>query len=105
MGIVVFASPDSLDVCTEDGRFYRTQPEHVADARGELSESLRSIAADARIFALLEENTRIRFQRARGDLEEGLLAEKCRYGALVAADDGRVLAVSFQRLWPIDHSP
>ncbi len=105
VGIVVFASAESFDVCTEDGRFYRTRPDQVTDAATELPESMQSIAADARIFATLDENRRVRYQRSRGKLEEGLLAEKCRYGALIATDDGRVLAVSFRRLWPLDHSP
>ena len=29
--------------------------------------------------------------------------EKCRYGALVAKDDGAVLAVGFRKLWPVAH--
>jgi len=64
----------------------------------------RSLLAEVRLFATLKEGQRVRFAEkdgSAGELSVGMLVEKCRYGALVAKDDGRILAVGFRRLWPV----
>jgi hypothetical protein len=53
-----------------------------------------------RLFASLSEGDRVRFASAASAAAEGLLIEKCRYGALVLDDEEKVLAVGFRRLWP-----
>ncbi|AUX41352.1 hypothetical protein SOCE26_027630 [Sorangium cellulosum] len=77
----------------------RAHRDDVAPLRTPTSESLGAIAADARVFGALIEGQRIRFQDG-GDLSEGTLVEKCRFGGLVQRDDGTLLGVGFRRLWP-----
>ncbi|MBK8170485.1 MAG: hypothetical protein IPK60_09080 [Sandaracinaceae bacterium] len=101
LGIVVFASGDTFDVCTKDGRFHRTVKESVTHVDAALPTELVEIAADARTFASMQEQQRIRYQSPRREIREGLLIEKCRYGALVLNEDQKVLAISFRRIWPI----
>jgi hypothetical protein len=42
----------------------------------------------------------VRYADDAGALIDGKLIEKCRWGALVARDDGAVVAVGFRKLWP-----
>ena len=37
-------------------------------------------------------------------LRDAKLVEKCRYGALVARDDGTIVAGGFRKLWPATSS-
>jgi hypothetical protein len=53
---------------------------------------------DVRRFAAMPAARRARFTTETGAEAEGLLIEKCRYGALVALDDGRVVALGFSRM-------
>ncbi|WP_437871183.1 hypothetical protein [Sorangium sp. So ce363] len=84
---------------TRRGVVHRARPADLAPLRVAAPESLIAIAADARVFAALSEGQRIRFQDG-GDLAEGTLVEKCRFGGLVRRDDGTLLGVGFRRLWP-----
>ncbi|WP_437768720.1 hypothetical protein WMF27_12010 [Sorangium sp. So ce281] len=81
------------------GVVHRARPADLAPLRVAAPESLLAIAADARVFAALSEGQRIRLQDG-GDLAEGTLVEKCRFGGLVRRDDGTLLGVGFRRLWP-----
>ncbi|WP_434046875.1 MULTISPECIES: hypothetical protein [Sorangium] len=81
------------------GVVHRAQPADIGPLRVPAPESLVAIASDARVFAALSEGQRIRFQDG-GDLAEGTLVEKCRFGGLVQRDDGVLLGVGFRRLWP-----
>ncbi|XXX80414.1 hypothetical protein WMF30_16755 [Sorangium sp. So ce134] len=81
------------------GLVRRARPADVAPLRAPAPESLVAVAADARVFAALSEGERIRFQDG-GDLAEGTLVEKCRFGGLVQRDDGIIVGVGFRRLWP-----
>lgn len=101
IGVVVFAADDSCDVCTMDGRFHRVDPSTLTEHTENLPTALAEIAMDARIFAALEEQQRVRFQGPRSEMREGLLVEKCRYGALVLNEEKKVIAISFRRLWPL----
>ncbi|WP_437970242.1 hypothetical protein WMF04_13485 [Sorangium sp. So ce260] len=81
------------------GLVRRARPADIAALRAPAPESLVAVAADARVFAALSEGQRIRFQEG-GELAEGTLVEKCRFGALVQRDDGIIVGVGFRRLWP-----
>ncbi|KYG05758.1 hypothetical protein BE21_38685 [Sorangium cellulosum] len=81
------------------GLVRRARPSDLAPLRAPSPESLVAVAADARVFAALSEGQRIRFQDG-GDLAEGMLVEKCRFGGLVQRDDGIIVGVGFRRLWP-----
>lgn len=84
---------------TGRGVVRRARPANLAPLRAGAPDSLVAVAADARVFAALSEGQRIRFQDG-GDLAEGTLVEKCRFGGLVQRDDGTLLGVGFRRLWP-----
>ncbi|WP_438019538.1 hypothetical protein WMF18_10880 [Sorangium sp. So ce315] len=90
------ASPRST---ASHGVVHRAQHADIAPLRAPAPESLIAIASDARVFAALSEGQRIRFQDG-GDLAEGTLVEKCRFGGLVQRDDGALLGIGFRRLWP-----
>ena len=59
------------------------------------------VAADARLFLTLDEGHPVRFLSRDGSSHDGVLAERCRYGALVSFES-RLFAVSFRRLWPLE---
>ncbi|WP_437959615.1 hypothetical protein WME76_08135 [Sorangium sp. So ce119] len=84
---------------TSRGVVHRAQHADTAPLRVPAPEALVAVASDARVFAALSEGQRIRFQDG-GDLAEGTLVEKCRFGGLVQRDDGVLLGVGFRRLWP-----
>lgn len=103
-GVVVFARGEEVDVWfSELGGLrqlvQRTKRDSVTPAEaadGERRE-LEAVSRDARTFALLEEGSRVCFFGSDG-AAKGRIVEKCRYGALVASDDGRVVGVGFRRL-------
>lgn len=98
-GVVVCASAAELDVWIGDGRFQRLAAGRASPLPLGEGHPLAEVAADARVFAGLAEGTPVHFVRRSGEIGEGVLVEKCRYGALVEAD-ARIVAVSFRRLWP-----
>ncbi|WP_437513348.1 hypothetical protein [Sorangium sp. So ce1099] len=89
----------SMRSMSHRGLVRRARPADIAPLRVPAPESLVAVAADARVFAALSEGQRIRFQDG-GDLAEGTLVEKCRFGGLVRRDDGVIVGVGFRRLWP-----
>lgn len=98
-GVVLFADESEVDVLVDETTVKRTARSDVSpapDAHGPLA----SLAGHVLVFARLEEGERVRMETEDG-MVEGLLFEKCRYGALVAKDDGSVLAVGFRKLWPV----
>jgi len=98
-GIVLFAQGDEVHVFSNAGWVRRTTREAVVYVEQPDAE-LDRIANDVRVFAALEEGTRVRFQDLSG-LAQGTLLEKCRYGALVRRDDAAILGVGFRRVWPL----
>jgi hypothetical protein len=98
-GVVLHADATTVDVMVSAGVVRR-----VARARAvvlddvELSPLRRRMADDVRRFAAMPAARRARFTTETGAEAEGLLIEKCRYGALVALDDGRVVALGFSRM-------
>lgn len=101
-GVVVCDAGGALDVWIGEGRFQRLSRHRVELAPMRVEHALADVAADARLHAGLREGQRIRFLTRDGANREGILAERCRYGALVS-HEGRVIAVSFRRLWPLGH--
>lgn len=99
-GVVVCETDREVDVWIGEGRFQRVAIERVRCDRVADTHPLADVAADARLFGSLAEGQPIRFLGRDGRDREGVLAERCRYGALVS-HDGRLFAVSFRRLWPL----
>jgi hypothetical protein len=98
-GVVLFAQGDEVHVFSNAGWVRRT----TADALGQVDEplaDLRAVVDDVRVFAALEEGTRVRFQDRSG-MAHGTLIEKCRYGAVVRRDDAKLMGVGFRRIWPL----
>lgn len=99
VGAVLFASDLEIDVVFDGGLVRRTVPTQCVHHAGDVPGALRALADDARVFASIHEGDAVRYE-SRGESLRGTLIEKCRYGALVAAADGRILAVGFRKLWP-----
>lgn len=98
-GVVLFVRGEDLDVWTEDGFVRRTRRSQTRPLRTALSKDLASIAGDAKVFGGLHEGERVRYQEDSG-LCEGILIEKCRFGALIERDDHSIVGVGFRRMWP-----
>lgn len=98
IGIVLYADEHELDVLLGERTLRKTKLELTIPAGAESVDA--ALLADVRVFASLEEGQRVRFEDEAGSAD-GLLVEKCRYGALVAKDDGKILAIGFRRLWPV----
>jgi hypothetical protein len=99
-GVVLFASETNFDLWLGDGIVRRVPRKDVRAVLGEPPQGLVVIAGDVRLFNGLEEGQRVRCGSKEGRMDEGKLLEKCRYGALVARDDGVIVAAGFQRIWP-----
>jgi hypothetical protein len=99
-GVVIYACAAEVHVLLDSVRLRRFPPDDVAREDGVLEAELGKLAADARIFGLLEEGQPVRFTNEAGELHEGRLIERCRYGALVLREDGAIVAVGFRKLWP-----
>jgi hypothetical protein len=96
-GVVLFVDPDCVNVWLGDGRVLKTTRAEPLNAP--TPPNLSGIAAAAARFAALGEGQRVAFRADSGGEISGTLQEKCRYGALVLRDDGRLLAVGFRRVW------
>jgi hypothetical protein len=100
-GIVLFVRGDELDVWIEENTVRRTRRSATGPIDDPLPRDLAALAADARVFGALGEGQRVRYLD-RDRLGEGTLVEKCRFGALVERDDGKIIGVGFRRVWPLD---
>jgi hypothetical protein len=108
IGIVLFGSAIEIDVWLDDGIVRRTQPSQAEPFFGVVPDELTKLAVDARVFGLLREGQRVFYETREARVMPGAIVEKCRYGALVLSEDGKVLAVGFRKLWPLvapDSSP
>jgi hypothetical protein len=99
-GVVIFASRAEVHVLLDGVRLRRVQPDAVRPFSGEVSLALSKIAGDAQLFARLVEGELVRFAGDDGQVVTAKVVEKCRWGALVAREDGAVIAVGFRKLWP-----
>ena len=98
VGIVLHGKGDDLDVLLGSAMVRRTKLELTEPASEEEVDAM--LLAEVRLFASLEVGARVRFADKDGSAV-GLLVEKCRWGALVAKDDGKILAIGFRKLWPL----
>jgi hypothetical protein len=98
-GVVLFGRGDEVHVFSNAGWVRRTTNDALTPV-DEPADELNAVADDVRVFAALEEGTRVRFQDRSG-LSRGTLIEKCRYGAVVRRDDATVMGVGFRRIWPL----
>jgi len=101
IGVVVFARDDETWVWIGEGRLQKCAPSALATHDGETPRELERVVADVRVFASLREGARVRYMADAAELRDGVLAEKCRFGALVATPMGGIVAVAFRRLWPV----
>jgi hypothetical protein len=101
VGVALYASADEVDVWLDGSRVRRARADEVHALPRDHDPALHAVIADVQVFASLHRGDAVRWQEGDGRTEEGTLIEKCRYGALVATPEGRVLAVGFRRLWPV----
>ncbi len=99
-GVVLFATEDRFDVWIGGDQVLRVARTDVEPFETEPPKELLVVASDARVFSRLQEGEQVRFEPTAVRHDEGTLAEKCRYGALVRRADGSIVGVGFQRLWP-----
>jgi hypothetical protein len=102
LGVVIFASGGELDVMTDEQTVRRTDRSRVgkADEAADCPEWVKALAADARVFGSLEEGQHVRYVGEGGQLLEGTLVEKCRYGGIVLCPNQSLMGVGFRKLWP-----
>lgn len=99
-GVVLFVEGSAADVVVDATRVRRVAREALSPLEDAAAARLAGLADDVRVFATLAEGQRVRFAEPGGGTAIGLLAEKCRYGALVARDDGTIVGVGFRKVWP-----
>jgi hypothetical protein len=92
IGVVLWSDAQWCDVWLGDDITKRTRSDSVTAAKAPAGSPMARASTAARAFASLEEGQNVRF-----DGEEGRLIEKCRWGALVALVNGKILAVGFHR--------
>jgi hypothetical protein len=98
--VVVYAGADEVHVLLDGIRLRRLPAEQLQAHEGATPDELSKLAAEAQVFGMLVEGQAVRYADDAGVLTDGKLIEKCRWGALVARDDGAVIAVGFRKLWP-----
>ena len=103
-GVVLFVDESSCDVWLGDNVVRRVAADDLAALEGIADPSLRAIAVDVEIFDSLAEGIRVQFEPTAGAREEGMLIEKCRFGALVLRADGAIVGVGFRRVRPLPAS-
>ena len=99
--VVVFANADEVHVMLDARRLRRMTPADLTPHDQSVGDELEPIAADATVFAKMNEGEWVRYADDTGSARDGKLVEKCRYGALVARSDGTIVAVGFRKLWPV----
>ena len=97
-GVVIFASIIEVHVLLDPQRMRRFAPAELAVHEG--GHDLGYLATDAKIFGMLHDGQAIRYAGDDGTMVDGVIAEKCRWGALIQRGDGTVLAIGFRKLWP-----
>lgn len=98
-GVVVFIRGDELDVYVSDNLVRRIRRSAAKSTDAAVAPDFVRIAESARIFERLVEGQAVHFT-AENSSHEGILREKCRFGALVERLDGKILGLGFQRIWP-----
>lgn len=99
-GVVLFATSEHFDIWVGAGQVLRVPRSEIVPADGPAPRDFVVVASDARVFAGMNEGESVRFNATTTRHDEGTLAEKCRYGAIVRRADGTLVGVGFQKLWP-----
>ncbi|MFK7988773.1 MAG: hypothetical protein AB8I08_22325 [Sandaracinaceae bacterium] len=98
-GVVVHAEPDRRDVWIGGGRIQRVSLDRIEPKD---APEWAQLADEARVFLHLRPSAPVAYETRTGEVGEGVLIEKLRYGGLVGLEDGRVVAVSFRKLTPLE---
>lgn len=97
VGVVLYANGDDVDLVVGAAGVVRRSSAKAWTAVAVAPDDLAAVADDIVAFARLEVGDSVSFRD--GDrLDDGLLFEKCRYGALVARADGTIVAVGFRNV-------
>ncbi|NUQ76584.1 MAG: hypothetical protein HUU21_23840 [Polyangiaceae bacterium] len=104
VGVVIFVRGEDLDIWVEHGRVRRARRGAARPLSEPASRDFVEIANDARVFGGLMEGQRVRYQHDAG-FSEGILIEKCRFGAVLQRDDGVLMGVGFRKIWPTPEGP
>jgi hypothetical protein len=99
-GVVIYADASVVRVMLDAVRVRHLRAGGSTPHAGDAPDDLRKLSTDARIFASLAARQPVHFHDGAG-MQRGTLVEKCVYGALVAKDDGKIIAVGFRKLWPL----
>jgi hypothetical protein len=105
-GVVLHETEYDVDVWVSPTVVRRVGHDAVAaldanDAR--VDDMLLAASADARVFGSVRTDARVVVREANGARTEAKVIERCRYGAIVAYEDGRIKAVGFRALWASEH--
>lgn len=87
----------AVDLWLGEGRAVRGNSRDLAPLTTPASPAMSQTAADLRVFLDLLLDSRVTFLTADGAILRGKLIERCRFGGLVALDEGAVLGVGFAR--------
>ena len=98
-GVILFIRGDELDVYVSDNVVRRIRRSMAKSTDAVVPTSFMRIAESARVFEHLAEGQRVRFP-TDDHIHDGILIEKCRFGALVERNDGKLVGLGFQRVWP-----
>jgi hypothetical protein len=86
-----------LDVWTEGDVVRRVRRSETLPADGVVPPEVVDVARDASAFGELVEGQRVAFHQ-EGTVRDGVLVEKCRFGALIEVASGVVVGVAFRRV-------
>ena len=86
-----------VDLWLGEGRAVRASADDLLPLTTSGTPALVRTAADLRVFLELRPDSRVAFLTADGKIRHGKLIERCRFGGLVALDEGAVLGVGFAR--------
>lgn len=86
-----------VDLWLGAGRAVRANGDELSPLTEPAEAALQRVAADLRVYLALARDARVTFLTADGQIRRGKLIERCRFGGLVALDEGAVLGVGFGR--------
>jgi hypothetical protein len=96
-GVILAGSNDERFMWTTDGVVRRAERRDLREMDSYIPADLVVAASEIRAFASLAEGDSVLVDEASHQVEM-LLIEKCRFGALVAREDGSVLGVGFRKV-------
>ncbi|MFO0659592.1 MAG: hypothetical protein U0165_07155 [Polyangiaceae bacterium] len=100
VGVVLGGSAEERFMWTSDGVVRRAERTQVREVGSYLPEDLVMAAEEIKAFASLSEGDSVLVDESSASVEM-LLIEKCRFGALVAREDGSVLGVGYRKVRPL----